>query len=344
MNVLVTGANGFLGQHVVSANVRRGHHVRALVRPATAVTRLDWTDQVEVVRGDLRKGNELDAALVNIDVVVHLAAATSGDDEAQFASTVVGTERLLEAMSRSSIKRLVLASTFSVYDFDLVGHTLTEASPLERSLYERDAYPIAKSWQERIVRKAAALQNWELTVLRPGFIWGPGHEFLACLGQKVGRMHLVVAPRARLPLTYVENCADCFATAVDDPRAAGRTFNVIDGDDVCTWQYLGEYLSRGGERGVRIPVPYFAWLGLTHVAKLASRVLFGGKGKLPSILVTKRFKARFKPLRYSQERLRNELGWRPLISFNEGLIRTYVGRTDISMSGSVAAHGVQHAR
>ena len=323
MRVLVTGANGFLGSHVVAELLRRGHEVRALVRPAARVDAQGWRAAVDVVRCDLRQGRHLAEAFDRIDALIHLAAATSGDDEAQFASSVVATEQLLEAMARSSTKRLVFCSTFSVYDFERVSGTLTEDSPLEDDLYRRDAYAIAKFWQERVVRRMAVASDWSLTVLRPGFIWGRGHEYLACLGQKLGPLHLAIGPLAHLPLTHVENCADCFVAALERPQSSGQTYNVVDTDEVTAWQYLGEHLRRLGGRYVRVPVPYWMGMSLARLAKLTSDVLFKGKGKLPSILVPARFAARFKPLRYDTRKLRESLQWRPPLSFEQCLSRTY---------------------
>ena len=147
MRVLVTGANGFLGRHVVDALVARGCSVRALVRPAARVDDLGWPASVEVVRADLRATPRLESAFESIDVLLHLAALVGGGDEAQFASTVVGTERLLDAMARTSCRRVALVSSFAVYDWSATFGTLDETSPLEPvpQLYERDGYTIAKA-------------------------------------------------------------------------------------------------------------------------------------------------------------------------------------------------------
>jgi UDP-glucose 4-epimerase len=254
-----------------------------------------------------------------------LAAAVTGGEEARFAATVVGTERLLDAMAQSQTRRLVLASSFSVYDWSAIRGTLTEDSPVEsgEDLYERDGYAIAKSWQERVVRRASEANGWELTVLRPGFIWGRENAYLACLGQKIGPVHLVFGPSTRIPLTHVINCADVFATAAEDPRAIGQTINVVDGDGVRIWDYLGEYLRRSGARGLRVPVPYPLAMAGVRLARWTSRRMFRGKGRLPSILVPCRFEARFKPLRYSNRRARDVLGWSPPLGFADCLELTY---------------------
>lgn len=148
MKVLVTGAGGFLGNHVVAALLRRGIQVRVLIRPATQIGGFDWANRVDVFRRDLRSSASLTSAFDDIDALIHLAARVGGTESVQMADTVVGTERLLESMARSTTRRLVLASSFSVYGWSGVHGTLTEESPLEAHLYKRDGYAIAKTWQE----------------------------------------------------------------------------------------------------------------------------------------------------------------------------------------------------
>lgn len=325
MKVLITGANGFLGRHVVDEFLKRGHAVRALVRPAADVDRLQWPEEVEVFRADLRAARDLESAFEGIDAVVHLAAGVKGTEDAQFAASVVGTERLLEAMARTSTRHLVLASSFSVYDWSAIRGELTEESPVEppADLYDRDGYAVAKVWQERVARRIAEENGWTLTVLRPGFIWGRGNEYLAGLGQKLGTAHLVFGPSTRLPLTHVENCAHGFAEATINPRAAGQTFNIVDDGGPTIAEYLNDYLEHTGERGLRVPIPYGLAFPGVRLARWVSRRLFQGKGKLPSILVPCRFEARFKPLVYDNRKLREVLGWSPPLDHSERLRRTY---------------------
>src|SRR5262245_50249056 len=105
MKALVTGANGFLGRHVVNALLARQIEVRALVRPAAHLEPLGWPASVEVFRADLRTSRELERAFDGVDVLIHLAAVVSGGEDAQFAGTVAGTERLMEAMAGSTCRR-----------------------------------------------------------------------------------------------------------------------------------------------------------------------------------------------------------------------------------------------
>lgn len=319
MTVLVTGASGFLGQRVVAALVSRGHRVRALVRPASAAAVGQMPAAVEAVLGDVRDGGALASAVDGCDAVVHLAAAMSGSDEERFATTVGGTERLLEAIQGTSLRRFVLASSFSVYDVRGLSGVLDEESPIEDAdLYERDGYAISKLWQERIVRRAAQSAPWTLAVLRPGFIWGPGMSDIAGIGQRIGRCELVIGPRRQLPITYVTNAADAFALAVDADIADGTTVNIVDDEFVTAWRWQRQMRVKT-DRAIAIPIPYSAALAVTRLAQAISRTVFAAGGKLPSILVPRKFEPRFMPLSFTNRAARDALGWEPVIGFSRAL-------------------------
>ncbi|WP_257170272.1 NAD(P)-dependent oxidoreductase [Bradyrhizobium sp. SRS-191] len=322
MKALVTGANGFLGRHVVNALLARGIAVRAMVRPATRVEPLGWPASVDIVRADLRTSRELASAFDDVDVLIHLAAVVSGGEDAQFAGTVGGTERLLEAMASSGCRRLVLCSSFSVYDYTATRDVLDETAPLQQTpdVYSRGGYTVAKWWQERVTRRFAETHGWDLTVLRPGFIWGRDHGYLAALGQQIGRHHVVIGPLTRIPMTHVENCADVFALAAADPRAKGHTLNIVDGPGERVWTYLSDYISGTGKRGFRLPIPH--WLASAAV-RLAFVTVFRRATKVPAILTPKKFDAMLKPLRFDNRRLRETLGWTPPLDYQQCLARTY---------------------
>ncbi len=322
MRALVTGASGFLGRHVVAALLARGVEVRAMVRPAARLEALGWPSSVEVFRADLRTSRELGRAFEGVDVLLHLAAVISGGEDAQFAGTVVATERLLDAMAASACRRLVLCSSFTVYDYSSIERVLDEDSPLYKTsdLYARDGYTIAKWWQERVTRRFAEKHSWDLTVLRPGNIWGRDHGYLAILSQQFGRHHLVVGPTTRIAITHVENCADVFALAATDPRARGQTLNVIDGPGERIWPYLSDYMHGSGQPGWRLPVPY--WLAL-QVVRLGFATVFRRASKVPGILTPHKFELRFRPLRFENRKLQDTLGWTPPFDYRQCLARTY---------------------
>lgn len=309
MKVLVTGAGGFLGKRVVSTLLERGHKVRALVRPSTTLATTGRLSGAELVHADLRANKELEKLFEGVDVLVHLAATVRGSPESQFVGGAVCTERLLEAMRRvDSIRHVVLASSFAVYDWTATGKELTEESPLESIPYERDGYTVAKMWQERVAHRLTAESGLKMTVLRPGFIYGPGAAPVAGAGIKIGKVYFVVGPFTRLPLTHVDNCAAAFADAAE--KGAEGTFNIVDDERISAWQYTSRLLGNPSNT-LRFALPYTAGLVIAYMAQLTSRILFPPKGgKLPEILVPRRYRAVFRPLYFDNHRAKEILGWK----------------------------------
>ncbi len=323
MKILVTGAGGFLGRHVVAGLLARGHKVRAMVRPHSR--RPAWPREIEIVPMDLRAPKDLDRALTGIDAIVHLAAATSGDEDAQFAATIVGSEHLLSAMNRVAVGRLVLVSSLVVYDWANVRGTMDESAPLNDDFYDMGAYHIAKSWQERLFRRAAVGAAWDLTILRPGFIWGRDHTAIAGMGRKWGPFYALIGPLTRLPLTHVENCADAIVAATEDPAAASNSFNIVDDDSVRVWRYARAHARGHGQRFVPLPIPYWLAMANAKLASWTSRKLFGPEARLPSLLTPRRFQAQFKPLRFDNGKLRRTLNWTPPLDHQARIDRSYGG-------------------
>jgi UDP-glucose 4-epimerase len=282
-----------------------------------------WRGDVEIFRADLRVDENLALAFDGIDAVLHLAAATSGNEDAQFASSAIATERFLDAMAQSSVRRLIHVSSLVVYDWRRAKSVMDENTPLLDSMYEMDPYTIAKIWQERVVKRLSTANSWHLTLMRPGFIWGAERTEIGGMGRRIGNVCLMFGPFTRLPLCHVVNCADCLTLAVEDPAAVGETFNVIDGDHIRVLRYVREYAQQTGHAKLLLPVPYHVWLGLAYVASLTSRALFGKRGQLPSLLVPRRFEAQFKPIRFSNQKLKRVLSWTPPLCFDECLSSTY---------------------
>ncbi len=331
MRLYITGATGFVGDAVVAEALARGHEVVAVVRPASRRSPAESADPGAVIteaRVDLRSADGLAESLEGVDSVIHLAAAKAGDFHTQFAGTVVATENLLTAMARAGVGQLVAISTFSVYDYLALspGALLTEESPVDTDPGLRDEYARTKLVQERLYREFSVIDGREVTILRPGMIYGADNLWHALLGAELGPRFLRIGSRATLPLTYVENCAQAIldtaeALAARPDELAGQTINVVD-DDLPTQADYAEQVASRIETPPTITIPWPAMNAATTVLKEANARLLGGRAKFPGIAVPDRLHARFKPLRYSNEKARRLLGWSPRYSLSEALDRS----------------------
>jgi hypothetical protein len=138
--------------------------------------------------------------------------------------------------------------------------------------------------------------------MRPGFIWGPQHAEIAGMGRRVGRVYLMYGPFTRLPLSHVENCADCLVAAVERQTAIGETFNVIDDDDVRVWRYVRAFKQHSGSRGILLG-SYSVGLGMAKIAAIAAECCLA-KREITALLTPRRFEAQFKPIRFSNQKLK----------------------------------------
>src|SRR3954454_10897091 len=338
MKLLVTGANGFLGRFVVAEALRRGHAVRALVRSAADAARHGWDrdPNVEIAVADLRRRKGLADAVAGVDAVLQLAAAKAGDLYAQYAGTVVATENLLAAMTEAGARRIVVVSSFSVYDYMKIRSfaVLDETSPVERDAFERDEYAHTKLVQERLVRDPAGRSGWDYTVLRPGVIYGKDNLWTARLGVRGGRVWLRTGAWARLPLTYVENCAEAIVLAAETEAASAQTLNVVDDDMPTQRRYASLIRRHFSPRPVILPVAWSVMRALAGLATLTNKMLLGGRAKVPGIFIPCRLAARGKPLRFSNRKIKEVLGWRPRYSLAEAL-----DRSSATAPEPAAAHG-----
>ena len=327
MKLLITGSTGFLGQSVVREALRLGHTVRAAVRPATNIDRI-WPEghaHLEVARIDLRSKHGLADACKGIDAVIHLAAVKMGDFYDQMVGTVVATENLLAAMDDAGCKRMVLCSTFSVYDYmrPRSSRTVDEDFPLEPDPDARDEYAKTKLLQEKMVRDRAEATGMALTVIRPGVIYGADNLLNGWTGQQMGEKRWVrIGANARVPLTYVEHCAEAHVLAATKEEAIGRTYNIVDHDPPSQRRYIKLLQSRFTPRPKVFPINWTLARTVARSGWLFNRIFLRGKAKAPSILVPCRLHARAKPFRYNTQRPTEELGWQMRWTLEEAIDRS----------------------
>jgi nucleoside-diphosphate-sugar epimerase len=327
MHVLITGASGFLGQYVVACALRSGHRVRAIDRRLPDENGPSWRGHpgVEVLKVDLGCPDGIASAVKGADAVVHLASVKEGDFETQFAGTVLTTRNLLDAMAAERVRRLIVTSSFSVFDYFRIpcGETIDEESPIEQSSEHRDPYTRSKLIQEQAIRDFQRDRDGAVTILRPGVIYGRGNLWTDRLGVKLGRnLWLRIGSRAQLPMSYVENCAEAIIAALESDAAVGATLNIVD-DEHPTQRIYARLLS---ERMLAppwmVPVSWALMRVLASAVWKCNRLVFQGRLKLPGILAPRRLHARFKPLEYENRRAKETLRWKPRYVLQTALHRS----------------------
>ncbi len=333
MKVLLTGAGGFLGIHVLQSLLKHGHkEIRCLIRDAAKSERIaeiskQFPDaQVEICCGNLRSESDCEGAVRGVSLIFHLAAGMNGAAADLFADSVVASRNLLEAVvSRleppAPSTRIVLVSSFGVYGVTPLGRgaRVDEQTPLETHPEWRDVYSHAKLRQEQLFWNFQKRFGLQLVVLRPGVIYGPGGGRISSrVGLQVGPLFVHLGGRNRIPLSFVENCAEAIVIAGTHRNSAGQVYNVHDDQLLTAAEYLHKY-RKSVKRLRYIRIPYGVLRCLSWFLERYNR---RSLGQLPPILTRYKVGAQWGGNRFDNTKLR-QLGWVQVVSTQESLERTF---------------------
>ncbi|TFV29980.1 NAD-dependent epimerase/dehydratase family protein [Streptomyces sp. T1317-0309] len=245
MKVLVTGASGFLGSHIVDACLRAGDEVRVLVREGSDLSYLRTVPARSMFAyGDLREPASLKAVADGIDAVHHSAArVTERGTRAQFRDeNVEGTRRLMTAARDAGAQRFVFISSPSclmgVRDGDRLG--IDESEPYPKRFL--NLYSETKAAAERLVL-AADRPDFTTVALRPRAVWGPRDHsgFMPRLLAKMmaGKLPDLSGGRpVHASLCHCENAAMASVRAARAEGVGGRAYFIADSEPVEVWSTL----------------------------------------------------------------------------------------------------------
>ncbi len=323
-DVLVTGGTGYFGVRLVQALRLRGARVRVLARPSTDTKRLEALG-AQIARGDVTDPASLGAAVEGRPVVIHAAGRVSdwGPRREFFRVNAQGTANIVAACRGAGVRRLVHLGSLTVLGLPRDGALIDETATPPAA--PADAYTASRLSGERIVRAAHGEGGLETVVVRCGLIWGPGEptilpRILALLRR--GRMVYPGGGRNHLGLAYVDNLVEGVILAATVPAAAGRLYHITDGEDVTCREALDAIAAALGvpppRRAVPFPVVY-------AIAALLEGLARAVRSATPPAIT--RYGARLLACdcRYDIGRARRELGYRPAVSFREGVARLAAG-------------------
>lgn len=269
MHVLVTGANGFLGSHVVGRLLARGHTVRAMVRDGRPRAHLE-AEGVEVVAADLLDESTLPRACRGAEGLVHCAARTgfwSRQNEVQRRTIVEGGSALYRAAHGAKLRRIVHVSSIAAVGATRAPLPLDEDAPWTGHLLRVHYVNCKREAEERVF--SAAQRGMPIVVVNPTMLAGPrldGRPPSYTVRQIArGKTHWV--PHGGTSLADVEDVAEGVALALERGRTCERY--VLGGHDL-TWRELYTGIAR--ELGVRRT--------FRTVPAAAARALAGGAALL----------------------------------------------------------------
>lgn len=310
---LVTGATGFIGGQLARRLAEEGVEVTGTGRRLEEARWLE-DEGVRLRRADLRDRTAIGELVSGQELVFHAAGWLRGDPEQARPVNVDATVDLVRAAAEEGVDRVVHVSTLGVYRRPASGDELPldeshPVSPDSGGTYER-----TKAEGDLRAREVADDQGLDLSVARPGMVFGPRSRTWTvgmCRAVCDGRRVLIGDGTGHFHPLYVDDLTDALILCATTPRASGEAYNFCE-EPVTFRSYLAEY---GELCGGREPRSLPLWLAR----------LVAAAGRLPGVstpvddtwlaLATNR-------LRFSTARAREDLGWRPRVGYEEGLERT----------------------
>ncbi|MGY4535296.1 nucleoside-diphosphate-sugar epimerase [Pseudomonas sp. TE3786] len=308
VDIVVTGASGFVGQALVrQLSAKPDTQVVALSRRAKAVEAA-----IELVQVGDFASSDFSRVLTGVDCVIHAAARvhvmsdSSASPLAEYRTVnVLGTLNLARQAAQHGVRRFIFLSSAKVN-----GEASPEGEPFcaEQIPAPVDPYAISKMEAEQGLRALAMETGMEVVIIRPVLVYGPGVKanFRSMMNWLAKGVPLPLgAINNKRSLVALENLVDLLITCVDHPAAANQTFLVSDGEDVSTSELLRRLGRALGKPARLLPIPA-GWL--QGVASLL------GKGQVAQRLLGS--------LQVDISKTKTLLNWTPPVSLDEALART----------------------
>jgi len=332
MKALVTGGGGFLGRYIAEGLLTRGDAVCVIGRRRYADLEALG---IECRVVDLGDQSSVEAVCEGVDVVFHVAAkAGYWGDPAEFDRTnVQGTRHVISGCLKAGVGRLVHTSTPSVVAHPGLLENVNEDQPYP---------PVALCDYQRtkiLAEKDVLAANGDAlkTVsLRPHIIFGPRdpHFIPRIVARaRAGQIRRVGDGTNRVDVIYVENAAAAHLAAADalveGRTVGGRAYFISQGEPVRLWEFLDRILEGLGLPPIKKSVPFgVAWYAGSVLEAVHRLLRLGGEPRMTRFLAVQLGQSHW----FDVSRARDELGFQPTISTDEGLARLFA---------YVSEHGLQ---
>ncbi|MDG1496195.1 MAG: NAD(P)-dependent oxidoreductase [Porticoccaceae bacterium] len=303
--VLITGANGFIGNSLMRHYKQQGVEVVGVDLRG---------DGAEIVEGDIGNPESIAELLEQCDVIIHTAALVSNalSDADMWRVNVQATAKLIAAAEKHQVRRFVQLSSIVAYGNAATGE-LSEDHPVHG---DGGSYVLTKLASEHAVLAAHAKGNIEVVILRPGDVYGPGSRPWLILPLEAihkGQFMLPEKGEGFFRPTYIDDLVRGILLAVECPEANGEIFNLSCQGYISSREFFSHHYSWLNKRGPMLVSTRLALIAATLATKLAD--LTGGVNEASVATVAQLSTKSW----FSIEKAQRILGWAPQVSLKDGM-------------------------
>ena len=322
MNILLTGATGFLGLRICELFSKDKYHVVGLGRDlerGASITKLGHV----FYSCDLKSKESMRKYFENIDVVIHSGALSSawGKKSEFYDVNVIGTQNVIDLSIEYKVEKFIHISSPSVYFKFKDQENINEGQPLPESF--PSFYTWSKYQAECLVDKAFQQSDLNTITLRPRAIFGPGDRTL--LPRLIRSARKNGLPRIGLgenivDLTYVDNVVESIRCAIQaNERCIGQKYNITNGEPINLWNFIEEIFKSIGIKRTQKKISFFKAYFFAYILEFLYRV-FKLKGEPILTRYTVGLLAKTQTLDITKAKM--DLGYIPKVPFKKGVERT----------------------
>jgi nucleoside-diphosphate-sugar epimerase len=325
MKVLITGAGGFIGSHLVDSQLEKGFDVRAVDLHLDLLKHLENHPRLEMISGDITDEKLVRQLVKDIEIVYHLASAhldVSLSDEHYRHVNVDATLCLVDAAMRAGVRRFVHCSSVGV-----IGDVQHPPADETTDCHPANIYERTKLAGERAGLDFSRRTGFPIVVMRPAWVYGPRCPRTARLIRTIsrGRFPIFGGGRNLRHPVYISDAIRGLELCAAAPNIDGEVF-IIAGEAPVESRELVNVISR--ELNVRMQKIYLP-VFLGQLAGLVLEFLFKPLGKQPPF--SRRSMDFFlKHNSYSIDKARRRLGFRPQVDLQTGIRMTLASMKDQS--------------
>ncbi len=312
--ILVTGATGFIGSHLVEALLEARYTLRLLVRRSNALIESYKKRGADVVIGSFDDTERLQQALAGVETVIHVAGATKCKTEAEYMyGNLQGTRNLLAAMRRG--QRIILISSQAAGGPSLPDQPIDETAPGNPLTF----YGKSKLAGEKEVFRWGETNDNNFVILRPSAVFGPREKdfFTYFKLAKQGIAPILGSGRKQFSIIYVKDFVRAIIKTLESDTKR-RIFYVCNNDG-CTWNEFGGLVKQAiGGTVISVKIPEITAYPVAFVSELFAR--FSDRAAL--INRQKIIEMRQDAWLCSNRRISEELGWQPHWTLSDAIQET----------------------
>jgi nucleoside-diphosphate-sugar epimerase len=307
--VLITGANGFIGGTLMRYYQNQGQDVIGVDLVGNGA---------DILEGDISQPNTISHLLKECDVIVHTAALVSNamQDSDMWRVNVLATRNLITAAKEHKVRRFVQISSVVAYGNSAEGE-LDENQPVHA---DGGSYVLTKLASEHVVLSEQANDDIEIVILRPGDAYGPGSRpWIITPLEAISKNQFMLPEKGEgffRPI-YIDDLVRGIATATSHPDAAGEIFNLSCEGYMLTKDYFAPHYEWLQKKGPMLVSTKLA-LRISSIASTMANLMGNLNEASPSTVMQLSTKSWF-----SIKKAEHILGWRPEVSFEEGMKTTH---------------------